>query len=197
MKPAIRPRLPWRLLLVGVVVTIVLAVAAGLVVREVYANPARSVGAPTTPPATSAPSTEVPGSGIVQAVPDVRSHPDSAQVLALLQRQFDAINRGDYATWTTTVVASKLKDLPQSKWRSDYETTKDGTIVLHRIDPGPAGGVVALVSFTSAQSLDKAPPDFKYSCIRWQMMYPIVQEHGEPRIDTVRPANVLRAQCRT
>lgn len=194
MSPAIRSRLPWRWLLVGGCVTVVLAVAAGLVVREVFANPTHAASAPTAS-VTSAPPQHEPGSGVVQAAPDVRNHPDSGPVLDVLQRQFDAINRGDYAMWTTTVVAGKLKDLPPAKWRSDYETTKDGSIVVHRIDPGPGGGVVVLVSFTSTQSTEKAPPDFAYPCIRWQMMYPIVQERGEPRVDAVRPANVLRSPC--
>lgn len=190
-----RNRPSWRWLLAGVVITVVVAAAAGLVIRGVYADPtAPEAALAGLPSATAAPDQE-PGDGRVQLAPDARNHPDALQVLAVLQRQFDAINTGNYNAWTTTVMADKLKDLPRQKWHDDYATTKDGSIVVHRIDPGASGGLVVLVTFTSTQSIDRAPPDFPYSCIHWRMMYPITQERGDALVDTVRPANVLRGRC--
>ncbi len=116
-------------------------------------------------------------------------------VRSLLQRHFDAINNRDYAAWTSTVVSRCPREMPESKWQADYASTRDGSILVHRIEPSPEGTIV-LLSFTSTQAEAQAPLSLPGStCTNWWVSYRIVVERNQPRIDAgVRHATV-NADC--
>lgn len=174
----------WLLPVLAVLVVGVGA-GAGFGVRVVSAQSAAS-GSDRPAVTTAGPSTTAgppPGPGIVQLSPDAAAHPQADAVRALLQRHFDAINNHDYPAWASTVVSQRVRDTPESDWQKDYGTSRDGSIVVQRIEPVPAGSVV-LLSFVSTQDGSKAPAVLPgATCIRWWVSYRVVVEHGQQRID--------------
>ncbi len=169
------------------------AVGAGVLLRELQpaagAADAASIG--NNPP----PRAPEPGPATVAVVEDVAVHPDAAQVRALLQRYFDAINAGDYKLWRSTVTPQQVRDTGESAWREQYRSTLDGNIVLHRLEPRAGGGLVALLSFTSVQNPADAPPELPVRCLRWWMSYPLIGEGNELRLGSVSPSASLRVPC--
>lgn len=173
-------------------VVLVAAAAAGFLLgaQRSPAPGARPAGTTTT-----VPSLEQPGPRTVMLTADVEAHPDAEQVRALLQYHFDAINSGDYELWAGTVTAQRARHTRPSAWREQYRTTLDGSIVVHRLEARPGGGLVALLSFTSVQDPADAPPDLPVSCLRWQVSYPLVYEEDELRLAAGSPKASLRNPC--
>ena len=133
----------------------------------------------------------------VELSQDAAAHPLAPAVRSLLQRHFDAINNRDYAVWASTVVARRSREMPESKWQSDYVSTKDGSILVHRIEPSQEGTVV-LISFVSIQGAAQAPTSLPGStCTRWWVSYRVVTERGQPRIDAGIRHATLNAHCAT
>ncbi len=101
----------------------------------------------------------------------------------LLQHYFDAINSKSYDDWTQVVTSSRLHTTSRSEWSDDYRTTRDGSIVVYRIESAGTGQLVVLLRFVSVQDPSDAPPDFPYRCIRWHVVFPLAVEHGQWRLD--------------
>lgn len=182
-------------LLPGLALLVVLVgVGAGFGVRQLAADPAGSP-APVTTVSNPRPSGPPPGPGIVQLSQDAQAHPDADAIRSLLQRHFDAINNKDYAAWASTVVARRSSEMPRSMWQSDYGSTRDGSILVHRVEPSQLGPV-AMVSFTSTQNADKGPSNLNGSrCTRWWVSYRMVIEGGLLRIDAGVRHSTLNADC--
>lgn len=165
------------------------SVGAGLLARQLYtrtaAEPVPMVG-PTS--AAAVPATGPPGDPTVRLTADAAEHPDRDAVHVLLQRFFDATNQHRYNQWRTTISSAGLaKADPESSWLSKNESTRDGSIVVQRIDPAPGGGLRVLLTFVSVQDPKKAPPELPDSgCVRWQIVYPLVRENGSFKIDFSR-----------
>jgi hypothetical protein len=175
--------------MLAVLVAAVFAVAAGLVGREFY----RRSEQPLQPPAVAAPSSGAvpsggqPGLPNVNATQDALQHPDYDEIRQLLQTHFDAINGRRYDRWKTTVTKARIQVMPESKWREDYRSTKDGNILIYRIEAAPGNGLRVLVGFTSTQNPEDAPPELPQQCIRWHIVLPLVREDGQWKLD-VSPA---------
>lgn len=130
--------------------------------------------------------------------PGALEHPDQREVQRLLDAHFRSINTRNYDLWKSTVVRSKWDELPKAKWISAYGTTDDLDIVVHRIDPGPDGSLLALLTFKSYQAPDAAPPDMPVGCLDWNLVYPmVVDDSGQSlRLDTSKlPNSALREPC--
>ncbi len=180
------------------VVVLSVTVAGGLLARELYRRPDQpDPGGGTVAPSTTNDGVprELPGPGRVEVTADAAGHPDGNTVREVLQSYFDAVNSKDYRAWTTTVSEERRSKMPESRWRHDFQSTKDGTITVYRIEPGAQSTLRVLVRFISTQSLDEAPPDFKQPCIRWNLMLPLKFEQGQYRIDVTDGASALRAKC--
>lgn len=185
--PSDRTRHPW---LLPVLLITVLATAAGaLAARSVYAVDQRPIdrSAPTTTPgptpgATPSPSKQ-PGSPTVGGSADAVEHPLYGTVRQLMQRYFNAINSRNYAAWRTTVVEQRIKDNPEEKWRRDFQSTKDGSIVVNRIELGQRDTAVVLMTFTSTQDPADAPKDLPVGCLRWSIVFPLVHRDDGWKID--------------
>lgn len=167
---------------------------AGLGVRELGTRVVAAAPVTTAPSATPTQGPP-PGPGIVQLSPDAAAHPQADAIRALLQRHFDAINNRDYAAWASTVVGRRSREMPEPKWQADYVSTRDGSILVHRIEPSPDGTIV-LISFTSTQGQAQAPVGLPGStCTNWWVSYRVVVERGQNRIDAgIRHAS-LNANC--
>lgn len=125
-------------------------------------------------------------------------HPDQRAVMELLDNHFRSINNRDYDLWKSTVVESKWDELPEPKWRQAYGSTDDLDMVVHRIDPGPDGSLVALLTFRSLQDPQFAPEDMALPCLKWNLAYPmVVADSGRSlRLDTSKlPNSARRAPC--
>jgi hypothetical protein len=120
------------------IVVVSLTVGAGLLARELYRLPDESAAQTVTVPTTSALSPEEqPGPPMVELTPGAASHPAHESVRQLLQTHFDAINGRSYERWMTTVTADRIRVQPRREWLTAYRSTRDGSIIVRRIDRDP------------------------------------------------------------
>ncbi|MGX7826968.1 hypothetical protein ACTG9Q_17930 [Actinokineospora sp. 24-640] len=170
-------------LLPAVLLAVMVTAAGGLLARDLYAE------TPVTPPAilptsTSAlPVAEQPGRRDVQGTQDATRHPMYETVRQLLQTHFDAINGRSYERWMTTVTSTVTKHRPEEDWRAAYRSTQDGSVVVYRVESGPAESARVFLSFVSTQDVADAPLELPEECIRWHVVYAVVIENGAWRID--------------
>lgn len=115
----------------------------------------------------------------------------AAAVADLLERYFTAINVGDYDAWLTTVSTDQaLRE--RTGWERDYSTTFDDDIVISDIDLTEPAYV--RFQFTSHQDVEFAPPDLPETCVRWDVVYAIVDEGVGLRIGLPREPSA-KAPC--
>ncbi|WP_199443383.1 hypothetical protein [Umezawaea beigongshangensis] len=173
-------------------VPVVLAVAAasvgaGVVARDVYTRPnggARTTIVVSTPLTTStAASAELPGDPTVQLSQDAAVHPDGEVVRGVLQRYFDSINDKNYDNWRDAVTRERGGQYDRARWNLDFSTSRDGDVLVHRIDDASVDTLRVLLSFTSTQELTRAPADFQHSCIRWRVVHLLAWEDGELKME--------------
>jgi hypothetical protein len=169
-----------RWILPVVLVAVIITAAAGLVARAVYARPVEKASAAVVVPnGNPVPPTEQPGDATVTATTDAAAHPLYEPIRAMLQTYFDSINNRHYDQWRTVVSALRASTKPRKDWLVDFRSTKDGSIVVYRVESGPTGTARVLLSFTSLQEPIDAPPELPEHCIRWRVIWPIVFEAGE------------------
>ena len=178
---------PHRWLIPVLVVVVSLIVGGGLLAREVYRTPdARTDTMLALPSSTPRPLAQQPGSGTVELTPDAALHPEHEAVRQLLQTYFDAINSLDYEQWKTAVTRTRIQAKPRADWLKDYASTKDGSILVYRIDAVTDQDLRALVGFTRVQDPAKAPDDLPgASCVLWRLVLPLTQEAGHWLVDSV------------
>ncbi|PRW64163.1 hypothetical protein CEP50_06745 [Actinopolyspora mortivallis] len=174
----------------------VVSVGGGVLARSFYASPTSSSEETSAqlPPFTGS-SQEPPGRQRVVLEPGARQHPDSTVVRNLLQRHFDAINQRNYQQWRATVVRAKSLNQPYGEWRDEYESTRDGSVTVHRIVRGPDGTLRVLMSLVSVQDREDAPKDMPLTCLRWRVVYQLVVEEGELRLGQGLPDSSLHNKC--
>lgn len=174
--PTDRPRQLW--LLPVLLITVIATAVGGLLARTVYEDPGPSAPPAALPTQTSIPPSEQPGSGTVRGTLDATTHPLYGTVREVLQRYFDAINERDYAAWQETVTQARIERQPERKWRTDYRSTKDGNILIYRIELGEEDTAVVLMRFTSIQNPVDAPQELPVDCIHWNVVFPLVRQDG-------------------
>lgn len=136
-----------------------------------------------------------PGPATVVLAEDVALHPDAERIRRVLQQYFDAINAGDYKLWSGAVIPQWARDMSEAAWRTQYRSTLDGSMVVHRLEPRAGGGLVALTSFTSLQNPADAPPELPVRCLRWWVSYPLIGEREALRLGPSSPAANQMAAC--
>lgn len=168
---------------------VLLMAGGGLVARQFYRRPAASP-APVLalPSSTARPLSEQPGPDTVELTPGAAAHPEHEAVRTVLQNYFDAINAGDYDAWTRTVAKARVQAKTPSQWRAEYSTTKDGSILVYRIDSMPNGDLRVFLAFTSTQDVSHAPAELPQPCVRWNLVFPLTRESGQLRIDAISGA---------
>ncbi|MBA2474027.1 MAG: hypothetical protein DLM61_04015 [Pseudonocardiales bacterium] len=185
-------------ILLGLVIVVLSgAVGVGMVLRDLVpaaapngiASSGGSIGT------RAAPKGPEPGPATVVLAEDAAVHPDADRIRKVLQKYFDAINAGDYPLWRSAVIPQWARDIGESAWHGQYRSTLDGTIVVHRLEARPGGGLVALASFTSLQNPADAPPEVQVRCLRWWVSYPLIGEGDQLRMGPTAPSANLRAPC--
>ncbi|WP_236809105.1 hypothetical protein [Amycolatopsis albispora] len=177
-----------RWLLPALIVVVSLTVGGGLLAREIYRKPevtAADSGVIAVPTSTSLAPEQQPGPPTVEMTPDAAAHPHAEGVRALLQNYFDAINARNYELWKTTVTKERAQAKSKVEWEADYNTTRDGSILVYRIEAAGDGRAQALLGFTSTQDPKDGPVDLQEPCIRWHLALPMVLESGVWKLDTV------------
>ncbi|HEX3789023.1 MAG TPA: hypothetical protein VHW44_14255 [Pseudonocardiaceae bacterium] len=165
-----RPNRWWLAPVIGLVV--LFAAGSGLAARTIYqraADTSVATGA-STPPRTTGPSSAspAPNTGTVQLLADASAYPQSAQVAALLQTYFDAVNNGNYGLWRKSVITKLAQQNPEASWQAGRQTTSDRQISVFRIDAAPDDELRVLVTFTSRQEPAYAPQPDPTDCTHWQ-----------------------------
>ncbi|MGQ0841988.1 hypothetical protein [Actinokineospora sp.] len=175
-------RQPW--LLPVVLVAVAVTATGGLVAREFYADAGLAAAPPAILPSESTlPVADQPGPRDVRATRDATQHPLYETVRQLLQTYFDAINGKNYDRWQTTVTAGRIKDMPEQNWRAAYRSTQDGSVVVYRIETGPATSARVLLTFISNQDVVDAPLELPAECIRWRVVFPLTVEDDVWKLD--------------
>ncbi|WP_228717586.1 hypothetical protein [Allosaccharopolyspora coralli] len=183
---------PWAVPVTLVV--LVAAVGGGLSARALYGESGAEPSEPNS--TTSAPATQGrPGPAVVELAPGAAEHPDHRTVRSMLQILFYSINANRYDQWRTTVVEERQRTMPEDEWRDAYGSTRDGSILVHTIRPGPDDSVRVLLSFTSVQDPADAPSEMPVDCLRWHVVYPLVKDSGGLRLDTNLPGSSQYSPC--
>lgn len=171
------------------VVVASLTVGGGLLARELYVVRAVNSSAPSAQEVsgTALPPGAQPGSPVVELTQDARAHPYGDTVHEVLQKYFNSINQRDYELWLGTVTKQRIQDKTREEWLTAYRSTRDGSILLHRIVSGPDERLHALVSFTSTQDPADAPVVLPARCIHWRMVLPVVPVGGQWKLDMLPP----------
>lgn len=167
------------------VVVVSLAVAGGLLARDLYQREEPDRAAAEVPAASALKPSEQPGPREVKLTPDAANHPYGDTVSSLLQSYIDGINGRNYDRWKTAVTVERVRKQPERQWLQDFRSTRNGSVLVHRIESTPNGTLRVLVSFTSTQDRDDAPDTLKETCIRWQLAWPLAQERGQWKIAPV------------
>ena len=179
------PAAPPRWLAPVVIVVVSIMVGGGLLARELYRLPDATPDAILAQSTAARPLAQQPGPGSVELTPDAATHPQHATVRTLLQTYFDAINNRDYDRWKTAVTRERVQAKPKANWLADYHSTRDGSILVYRIDPVSDQQLRVLIGFTSTQDIADAPPELQAACIHWRLALPLVVESGAWKVDTV------------
>jgi hypothetical protein len=171
---------PRQLWLLPVLLITVIATALGaLVARSLYADQPPQPPSAIQPSPSSVPRDEQPGSSKVGGTTDAIAHPLYLTVRGLLQQYFNAINAKDYAAWSAVVTTDRRETQPEKDWQDNYKTTRDGSIVVYRIETGGDGTARVLLHFTSTQDPIDAPPEQRVDCIDWDVVWSFAVEKGE------------------
>jgi hypothetical protein len=189
--------------LVMVVTMVVVAVVAVTAATAVVAT--RRHGRPAAVPGTAAPvgggqavtptaaaptSTGAP----VLLADSLRRSPYAPNVVGLFRQYFEAINGRDYDAWLGTLSRDRRPD-PRQKFLEEYSTTADDEIRIVGITARPDGSLLVAVSFRSRQDPRYAPQDQPVDCLRWQIVYPLVNEDGRYKIAVVEFVNRTYRPC--
>lgn len=185
-----------RLVLVVAVVVLAIAAGAGMLLRDLQrVDSVAEIGVAAGSTEVAVVPAEQPGPRTVALLPGVRAHPAAEEVRVLLQDYFDAINTGDYEQWSSTVTAERMRSIGKKAWAEQYRSTLDGSVVVHRLEARPGGGLIALLSFTSVQDPVDAPADLPLPCLRWLVTYVLAGEPGELRLAPAAPDASQRTPC--
>jgi hypothetical protein len=174
--------------LLAALVALAVLLGAGLGVAalrrgEPLAGPPAPLRAAADPPSDRAAA----GPAAVELSADARTHPYAVLVRDQLQVYFDAINARDYARWTTAVSPERVELQPEEQWRSEYASTRDGTIRVDRIDDLPGRWLLVRVRFTSTQDLAQAPAAAPAERVCWRTSFPM--SGVPPRIERSGPSS--------
>ncbi|WP_186382799.1 hypothetical protein, partial [Amycolatopsis rhizosphaerae] len=133
---------------------------------------------------TVRPPGQQPGPGTVELTRDAALHPYHDEVRRLLQTYFDAINGRDYDRWKQTVTSDRVRNKPRTTWLKDFESSKDGSILVYRIDLASEHDLRVLIGFTSTQQPQQAPLELPgATCVQWKLVLPVTQEDGDWKVD--------------
>ncbi|NIH87800.1 hypothetical protein FHX45_004693 [Amycolatopsis granulosa] len=179
------PPAPPRWLVPVVIVVVSIMVGGGLLARELYRLPETVPDAILAESTTARPLAQQPGPDTVELTPDAAAHPRSAAVRTVLQTYYDSINHRDYDLWKTVVTRERIQARPRSTWLNDYGSSRDGSILVYRINPVSDAELRVLVGFTSTQNAEDAPPELPEPCVHWRLVLPLALESGTWKVDAV------------
>jgi hypothetical protein len=132
---------------------------------------------------------------LVAPAPALAGRPETAEVVRLLTRYFDAINTRNFAASHTTLVDRPGLPKDEAEFQDQYRSTHDEDVRLLNLRPDGEGGYLASVSFTSYQNPADAPADTPSPCLVWSMAYPLARVDGTLLIDEIGRSSVAYRRC--
>jgi hypothetical protein len=182
-------------LLPVLLITVIATALGALVARGLYTDPPPHTPAAVEPSPSSVPLSDQPGSAEVQGTADATTSPLYNTLRPQLQKLFDAINTQDFESYAQAMTAERLAQTSEETWRDDFSTTRDGSIVVYRIEAGDKTARV-LMTFTSTQDPEKAPPELPEKCINWNVVWAFAEEKGEWKLAAGPAArNPIHERC--
>jgi hypothetical protein len=169
-------------LLPVLLITVIATALGGLFARDLYDPAPPSVPAAVQPPPTDVPLHEQPGSPEVGGTTEAAAHPLYGVLRPVLQAIFDAINAKDFQAWAKHVTQERLDTTPEKDWQNDYESSRDGSILVYRIEASGDGTAKVLMRFVSTQDPEKAPPTMPSKCIEWNVVWAFERSDGQWRL---------------
>jgi hypothetical protein len=171
-----------RWLLPVVLIVMIITAGAAVVARAVYTRPVPAAAGVVPDKSAVAPGEE-PGDPTVHGTNDAATHPLYETARQLIQTNFDAINSRNYDLWRSVVSVKRAKQT-EVEWRRAYRSTRDGTILIQRIESGTNDTAKVLLTFTSVQDPKDAPQELPEPCIRWQLVLPLSVEDDQWKLDS-------------
>ncbi|MGH3493332.1 MAG: hypothetical protein ACRDQ1_08870, partial [Sciscionella sp.] len=171
-------RQPWLVPIVVLIAAVTLAggmLARGAFRQAAAASPAGNASHVTASSSATGPP---PGSPIVTLSDDAAHYPLAGQVRSLLQTYVNAINNRDYSAWKSVVDRQRIAQQPRADWLAAYQSSRDGSMYVHRIEHADGTDVLVLLTFTSTQDLAHAPKNARYTCLRWHEVFLVGLEAG-------------------
>ncbi|HEU5471389.1 MAG TPA: hypothetical protein VFV67_12105 [Actinophytocola sp.] len=185
-----------RWVLPVVLIAMIATVSVGIVARQLYFEPEPLPPAAVLPSESEIPDSAQPGDPTVAPVEDAAQHPLYPEVRATLQTYFDAINAKDYDRWRRAVTRRFAAEYGRDQWRDDYRSTRDGSIVVWRIETGLPGTARVLISFTSTQDPRDGTHELPDAdCVRWRLVYAFLYEDDVWRLDKGLLGSTLTEAC--
>lgn len=164
---------------------LVTAVAAVVAHGLYHRTPVQAPIPVATGTSSTVPSGAEPGPEAVSVTPDVLRDPVHADVQRVLQNYFDAINNRRYDQWRSAVTATMASQKTRQSFLDGYESTRDGSILVYRVDRAVDGGLRVLLTFHSTQAPADAPAGHRSACLAWQVVWPLTRDDhdGEWKVD--------------
>jgi hypothetical protein len=131
-------------------------------------NRPSSAAATPTHTASSPPASSTPGQGKVGVAASVTGDAQTPQVVALLDRYFNAINTHNYPGYFGLLTTQQQQQISQSQFDKGFASTKDSSETLQTLSAASGGDVTVTVTFTSHQD----PADSingHESCTNWHI----------------------------
>ena len=122
-------------------------------------------------------------------------HPQANAVRNVLQTYFDSINTRDYKKWSTVVSNARRAAQPYDTWNKGVRSSKDGSILVYRIDALSDQELSLLVGFTSTQDPSAAPADLPAVCVQWKLTLPLVLESNHWKVGPTAGNSAEYARC--
>jgi hypothetical protein len=154
-------------------VVVVATAVAALLAHGVYQRSAAAPPLVVSTGSSSVPRSAEPGSPVVTVTPDVLRFAEHTQVQQLFQTYFNAINAKRYDQWRSVVTSDLADEEPQAQFLNGYKSTRDGSILVYRVDSAPHNGLRVLLGFHSVQDVADAPARFPFACVAWQVVSPL------------------------
>ena len=164
-----------QIIVMAAVAIVVLGAAGGAYALVTSHGHEKAAGrrATTASIAASAPASPTASSGTTVAVaPSAASNPAAAQVTALVNSYFTAVNQHDYSAYARLFDQQMQQQNPESSFDSGYATTTDSAETLTSISDTGSGGLAASVTFTSQQNPADSPDNS--SCDQWSITFFLV-----------------------
>lgn len=140
------------------------------------ASPAAPRTASPAAPRPAGPAASGRGNSTVAVSPSAAANPAVAPIVNLLTSYFTAINKHDYAAYSSLLEPQVQQQMTASQFATGYQSTMDSAATLTGISTAADGSLQAAVTFTSHQDPSDSPDNS--GCTNWSITLFLEQGGG-------------------